>query len=102
MYFCGEADFLIKISSVILHQTIRPAIESSSSKILFVKLLWMIIMATTVRFKISQMNFEVQDFRDEFAKFMQHCNLIFTGPYAKKTEKEQFFFSFCCGLASMV
>lgn len=52
----------------------------------------MIIMVTTDGFKISQMNFEAQDFRDEFAKFMQHCNLIFTGPYAKKTQKEQFFF----------
>ena len=35
------------------------------------------------------MNWDAADWRDELAKFKQYCDLIFSGPYSRKTEKEQ-------------
>ncbi len=35
------------------------------------------------------MNNDESDLRDELAKFKQYSDLIFSGPYSKKSEKEQ-------------
>ena len=35
------------------------------------------------------MNWDAADLRDELAKFKQYCDLIFSGPYSRKREKEQ-------------
>ena len=40
-------------------------------------------------FKTPEMNWDAADLRDELAKFKQYCDLIFSGPYSRKTEKEQ-------------
>ena len=40
-------------------------------------------------FKPPEMNWDATHLRDEFAKFKQYCELIFSRPYSKKTEKEQ-------------
>lgn len=45
------------------------------------------IMATG--FKTPEMKWDAADLRDELAKFKQYCDLIFSGPYSRKTEKEQ-------------
>ena len=46
-------------------------------------------MATAAGFKTPEMNWDATDLRDEFAKFKQYCDLIFSGPYSKKSPKEQ-------------
>lgn len=46
-------------------------------------------MAETTGFRTPEMNWHAADLPDEFAKFKQYCNLIFSGPFEKKTEKEQ-------------
>ena len=35
------------------------------------------------------MNWNALDVPDEFNSFKQYCNLIFDGPFLKKTEKEK-------------
>ena len=46
-------------------------------------------MATAMSFRTPEMNWYANDLADELAKFKQYCNLIFTGPFSKKSEKEQ-------------
>ena len=46
-------------------------------------------MAAAAGFKTPEMNWDATDLRDELAKFKQYCDLIFSGPYAKKSPKEQ-------------
>ena len=46
-------------------------------------------MATAMSFRTPEMNWDANDLADELAKFKQYCNLIFTGPFSKKSEKEQ-------------
>ena len=46
-------------------------------------------MATAAGFKTPEMNWDATDLRDELAKFKQYCDLIFSGPYSKKSPKEQ-------------
>ena len=46
-------------------------------------------MATATGFKTPQMNWYATNLRDELAKFMQYCDLIFSRPYSKKSPKEQ-------------
>ena len=46
-------------------------------------------MAAGAGFKTPDMNWDASDLRDELAKFKQYCDLIFSGPYSKKSEKEQ-------------
>ena len=40
-------------------------------------------------FKSPEMNWDPADLSDELAKFKQFCNLIFSGPYSQKMEKEE-------------
>ena len=40
-------------------------------------------------FKTPEMNWDTADLRDELAKFKQYSDLIFSGPYSRKTDKEQ-------------
>ena len=40
-------------------------------------------------FKTPEMNWDASDLQDELAKLKQYCDLIFSGPYSKKSEKEQ-------------
>lgn len=46
-------------------------------------------MAVAMGFRTPEMNWDAADLPDEFAKFKQYCNLIFSGPFSKKTQKEQ-------------
>ena len=46
-------------------------------------------MATAMSFRTPEMNWDANDLADELAKFKPYCNLIFTGPFSKKSEKEQ-------------
>ena len=46
-------------------------------------------MAGAISFKTPELNWDATDLADELAKFKQYCNLIFTGPYSKKSDKEQ-------------
>ena len=45
-------------------------------------------MATATSFRTPEMNWDANDLADELAKFEQYCNLIFTGPFSKKSEEE--------------
>ena len=45
--------------------------------------------AAAAGFKTPEMNWDATDLRDELARFKQYCDLIFSGPFAKKSPKEQ-------------
>ena len=49
-------------------------------------------MANAAGFKSPEMNWDANDLQDELAKFKQYCDLIFSGPYSKKSAKEQAMF----------
>ena len=51
-------------------------------------------MATAAGFKTPEMNWDSTDLRDELATFKQYCDLIFIGPYSKKSAKELSHFHF--------
>jgi len=49
-------------------------------------------MATAAGFKTPEMNWDATDLRNELAKFKQYYDLIFSGPYSKKSSNEQAMF----------
>ena len=46
-------------------------------------------MAGAISFKMLELNWDAKDLADKLAKLKQYCNLIFTSPYSKKSDKEQ-------------
>ena len=46
-----------------------------------------LIIAAVAGFKTPEMNWDATALRDELAKFKQYCDLIFSGPYSKKSAR---------------
>ena len=46
-------------------------------------------MAGAIIYKAPELNWDATDLADQLSKFRQYCNLNFTGPYSKKSEKEK-------------